>query len=504
MSNLSDLLPAGAGGKNVSFTANGTISQGDPVAINSDGTVSSITEAAQAVSTPQDVITQNIYWSNTGTAVLYDPDTGYTIFVYTNSAANASYATVASNSGTTYTIGATTTLADVGNQFAMAYDTLTDRVILCYEKQDSQQYGYAVVGEITTPGGTPTITFGSPSAFSSSDTNEIDIVFDTSSNHPIIVWRNQGNGRYDSIVGNVTGGSTNSILFPGGVQTIANSFYPVSPRIAYNSQENKLAAFAVNQSSPYDGRVWIGTVSGNTISWSSYVNGGSNLSTQQLGVDFIYYPPSNQFITFYGDYSSNEAKYVTGDIRGGVYYGITAQTVSPTQTMNQIAATYDPESQSVTVAVRKPSPSYNIAYNNSTAMDASTGIFTWASSFVEESTSNDYKYVLKGTLIANINKVVSFYVNWSAPTYTGYGKTEFYTPQSTNVSKFTGIADAAITNGNTGTITLKGGIASNGLSGLTPNSVYYVADDGTISTTSTGLRIGKALSTSSINLEFET
>ena len=39
---------------------------------------------------------------------------------------------------------------------------------------------------------------------------------------------------------------------------------------------------------------------------------------------------------------------------------------------------------------------------------------------------------------------------------------------------------------------------------LTPNSVYYVAVDGTISTTSTGLRIGKALSTSSINLEFET
>ena len=33
---------------------------------------------------------------------------------------------------------------------------------------------------------------------------------------------------------------------------------------------------------------------------------------------------------------------------------------------------------------------------------------------------------------------------------------------------------------------------------LTPNSVYYVADDGTISTTSTGLRIGKALSTSEL------
>ena len=469
MTNLSELLPSGGGAKEFNAVASGTLASGQTVGINSDGTVSAVTTAAQAVSTPQDVITQNIYQSNTSTSVLYDPDTGYTIFVYTNNAVTASYVTVASNSGTTYTVGATTTLADVGNNFAMAYDTLTDRVILCYEKQDSSQYGYAVVGEITTPGGTPTITFGTPSAFSSSDTNQIDIVFDTSSNHPIIVWRNQGNGRYDSIVGNVTGGSTNSITFPSGVQIIAGGFYPISPRIAYNSQENKLAAFAVNQSSPYESRVWIGTVSGNTISWSSYVTAGSNLSTDSLGVDFIYYPPSNQFITVFGDKSTNEAKYLTGDIRSGVYYGITVQNVSPTQTMSQIAATYDPESQSVTVAVRKPSPSYNIAYNNSTASDASTGILTWASSFVEESTSGDYKYVLKGTLIANINKVVSFYVSWTAPTYNGYGKTEFYTPQSTNVSKFIGITSQAIANGATGKVNPQGGVATTQL----PLSAVY-------------------------------
>ena len=135
-------------------------------------------------------------------------------------------------------------------------------------------------------------------------------------------------------------------------------------------------------------------------------------------------------------------------------------------------------------------------------MNASTGVLTWASSFVEESTSGDYKYVLRGALIANINKVVSFYVNWTAPTYNGYGKTEFYTPQSTNVSKFIGIADAAIADTATGSVTIKGGIASNGLSSLTPNSVYYVQTDGTINTTSTGTRIGKALSSTSINLEF--
>ena len=70
---------------------------------------------------------------------------------------------------------------------------------------------------------------------------------------------------------------------------------------------------------------------------------------------------------------------------------------------------------------------------------------------------------------------------------------------------FIGIADSAISNTATGSVTIKGGIATNtSLPTLTPNSVYYVQGDGTISTTSTSpaVRIGKALSSTSINLEF--
>ena len=70
---------------------------------------------------------------------------------------------------------------------------------------------------------------------------------------------------------------------------------------------------------------------------------------------------------------------------------------------------------------------------------------------------------------------------------------------------FIGIADAAISDTATGSVTIKGGIATNtSLPTLTPNSVYYVQGDGTISTTSTSpaVRLGKALSSTSINLEF--
>ena len=49
MTNLSDLFPAGAG-KQVSFTASGNVtSSGKPVVLNSDGTVSEVSETAGVV-----------------------------------------------------------------------------------------------------------------------------------------------------------------------------------------------------------------------------------------------------------------------------------------------------------------------------------------------------------------------------------------------------------------------------------------------------------------------
>ncbi len=51
MSNLSDLLPAGASGKKATFTASGTISSGDTVILNSDGTVSVVAALAESSGT---------------------------------------------------------------------------------------------------------------------------------------------------------------------------------------------------------------------------------------------------------------------------------------------------------------------------------------------------------------------------------------------------------------------------------------------------------------------
>jgi hypothetical protein len=79
------------------------------------------------------------------------------------------------------------------------------------------------------------------------------------------------------------------------------------------------------------------------------------------------------------------------------------------------------------------------------------------------------------------------------------------TPGSTNLSAttFIGISDAAISSAASGSVTIKGGISTN-VTGLTANSTYYVQADGTLATTSSSVLAGKALSSTSINLDYTT
>jgi hypothetical protein len=74
---------------------------------------------------------------------------------------------------------------------------------------------------------------------------------------------------------------------------------------------------------------------------------------------------------------------------------------------------------------------------------------------------------------------------------------------SVSYTDFIGITDAAISDTASGSVTIKGGISTN-VTGLTPNSTYYVQTDGSLSTTVSSVLAGKALSATSINLDYTT
>ena len=100
MSNLTDLLPAGAGGKQVDFVASGTIGNGVTVGLNSDGTVTAVAETSVPTSA--------------GTPVVFE------------------------SAQTTYT--------------ASSFDPVEQKVVVFYADNDNSSYGTAVVGTISEIG----------------------------------------------------------------------------------------------------------------------------------------------------------------------------------------------------------------------------------------------------------------------------------------------------------------------------------------------------------------
>ncbi len=84
----------------------------------------------------------------------------------------------------------------------------------------------------------------------------------------------------------------------------------------------------------------------------------------------------------------------------------------------------------------------------------------------------------------------------------GQIKVDGYTPTTLTTTNFIGTTTAAYTDTQTATVTLPAGVSTN-QSGLTPSSVYYIQEDGTLATTpdDPSVEIGRALSSTSLLLK---
>ena len=156
MSNLSDLLPAGAGGKQVDFVASGTLGSGVTVALRADGTVEAVGVTPEGA----------------GTAVVFE-------------SASSSY------------ISAT-------------YDSTNNKVVIAYSDAGNSSYGTAIVGTVS---GT-SISFGTPTVFESATSNYISATYDSTNNKIVIAYEDDGNSSYGTSVV-FTVGSSNSSSFIG-------------------------------------------------------------------------------------------------------------------------------------------------------------------------------------------------------------------------------------------------------------------------------------------------
>ena len=479
MSNLTDLLPAGAGGKQVSFVASGTVGNGVTVALNSDGTVGVISSVSQALGSPavfesaSSEYVRAIYDSNAnkvvityqdagnseyGTAVVgtvsgtsisfgtpvvffsgtiywigstYDPTANKVVIAYAG-ASFAGTALVATVSGTSISFG-TPVVYETGMSFnnTPVYDLTNNKVVIAYVDitNPGGQYGTAVVGTVS---GT-SISFGTPVVYESANTIWVAATYDSSNSKVVIVYGDNGaGGDGTAIVGTVSGTSI-SFGSPVVYESVAASYNAIT----YDSANNKIVIAYRDQNNSFYGTAIVGTVSGTSISFGTPVV-YSSVDTPSNGIEF-----------------DSNARKVVVTYRGASNYGYLR--------VGAISGT-------------------SISFEAAVLFESSNTAYTWP------------------TFDSNSNKVVVAYQDTGN---SSYGTSVVFQNASSNTTSFIGISDAAISDTASGSVTIKGGISTN-VTGLTANSTYYVQTNGTLSTTVSSVLAGKALSSTSINLDYTT
>ena len=482
MTNLTDLLPAGAGGKQVSFTASGAISSGQTVALNSDGTVTEVAATAQEVGSEQTFAAQRSDYK----AIAYDSNANKVLVLYYNQSFNTSYGIVGTVSGTSISWG-TQTFFDSGAIYDMTnavFDSANNKVIFAYRKGTSN--GLRAV--VATISGT-SVSFGSYTAVETGSTeNGASLAYDTNSGKVVVAYPAANNSQYGTaVVGTISG---TSISFGSPVVYDSNYVASVNQVALYDPTAQK-TIIAWRDGSATKANAIVGTVSGTSISFGSATVIDSTIQPQMMMA--TYDTDQNKLVIGWRDSSNNGYANVC-TVSGTSITAATTQTIISADifgsTNNRGIFQYDPDRRTITCYY------IDTSYTISTTVFSVSGnsVTVGASTVIDSTGSGAF---LAATYDTSADKNIFIYGDGYAA-----GRARTFTSASTNSADFIGIADAAISDTASGNITIKGGIASNGLSSLTPGSTYYVQSDGSLSTTSSSVTAGKALSATSINLDY--
>ena len=483
MSNLSELFPAGAG-KEVSFVASGTIATGDTVILNSDGTVSAVDGVAFSQGSEATFDSSNNFDDS---ASVYDTTGNRVVIAYRNG--DNSYAVVGTVSGTSISFGTPVAWHSANSaalQIAMTYDSGQDRIVIAFKDESVGNYGTAIVGNVTSN----SVSFGSKTVFYSAGVSYPEINYD-SGQGKVVVYYPGTSGYGQARVGTVSGTSISfgsAVNFTSGTNVEAIS-------AVYDSNAGKhLVAF--RDSTNGDSKV--ATVSGTSISFGSattFDSGATSTRARPVAFDST----NNKVVIFYRN-SSGVLSARVGTISGtSVSYGdevATSFTVSGSE-IEPGTATYDSSAGRVSL----------VFYSNTlTKTYLLSGQVSGTSiSFLSPAELNggDPGRYPQMTYDPDTQQAA---VSYSDTNNSPRPKAVMVKTPYTNVTSdnFLGISKGAISNAASGSITIKGGVSSD-VSGLTPNTAYYVQNDGSLGTTSTGAVLaGRALSATSIDLDYST
>ena len=343
-----------AGGSTLEATASGSIANGKPVVVNTDGTVSAVAETSVATAVGTPAVFESANTTDLGAA--FDSNSNKVVIAYRDNG-NSNYGTAivgtvdpSDNSitfGTPVVFESATTRRN-----SVVFDSSNNKVVIAYSDNGNDDYGTAIVGTVS---GT-SISFGTAVVFETANSSYIATTFDSSNNKVIIAYKDHGNSFYGTaIVGTVSG---TSISF--GTAVVFESAQTEDISATFDSNSNKVViAYRDDTNSGY-GTAIVGTVSGTSISFGTPVVFES-ASTQQIKVTF--------------DSNSNKVVITYGDAGNSVYGTAIVGTVSNTSISFGTPVVFE------SAATQYPSPTFDsnsnkvvIAYQDNTNSSYGTAV----------------------------------------------------------------------------------------------------------------------------------
>ena len=450
MSNLSDLLPAGAGAKSATFTASGTLATGQTVVLQSDGTVSQVAEISE--STGSEVVFESA--TTEEIAITYDT-TNEKIVIFYKDAGNSDYGTavVGTVSGTTISFGTPVVYQSAGTEYnAATFDSANGKVVVaCRHVLFSA--GKAYVGTVS---GT-SISFGSSVEFEGGNTTWISATYDSANEKVVLSFVDEGeSSKGKARVGTVSG---TSISF--GTEVTYNLGATTYTSITYDSNADKVVIAYRDNGNSFYGTSVVGTVSGTSISFGSEtVFKSSNV----LYVTTAYDSTNNKVAIIYNDNTSSSGEGIVGTVSGtSISFGSSTSFMSGSSGAEILATTFD-STNGKTVSIYRDSTNSNYGtYVVGTV--SGTSISFGTPTVFNTASSNDL-----GIAFDSSEGICVF-------GYRDFGNSNYGTAiclqnAGTNSADFVGITDEAIADTATGSVVVEGGVITN--STLVPFSVSSV------------------------------
>ncbi len=461
MSNLSDLMPAGASGKTIEAVATATIASKKPVILNSAGTVTEVVESSDSAGSP------TVFESDTSLfiATTFDSSNNKVVVAYRDNG-NSFYGTAAVGtvSGDTISYGTPVVFESGATEYcALTFDSSNNKVVIAYRDEDNSNYGTGVVGTVS---GT-SISFGTPVVFSSSSTMRIAATFDTNNNAVAIAYVDFGNSEYGTAVVGTVSGTAISFGTPVVYESAATSWTAATFDTSYN---RNVIAYMDDANSDY-GTVQLGVISG-----TSFIFGGSPIVFATAATTHIAATYDSNLekvvIAYRDDGNSMYGTAIVGTVTGSYTMTFGTEVVFEADRSDYISAAFDSSNNKAVIGYQDPN---NSDYGTAIVGTVSGTTISFGTAVVFEAAGTQNIAV---TFDSNENKAVIAYTDVGN---SNYGTGLVFSVGGTNLTatNFVGIADAGISTSATGTIVVQGGTIA-GMSGLTTGGKYYVQDDGTL------------------------